>query len=274
MPYVFRRRLFYPTVRSMNFRSVSAWRAVFRIALLVAGVLSGVSSHFVSAASQQIATPANVNRNDTFLVGNEHFEASDNWDAVFCKTEDPGRCIATMIALTESKSAQEGLPNGQLVPMLTYISRPGERLFMLIKGLRVRNGEMFNVLAKDQFIAQQLQPIPKEPVSLVLGTETYEFRLDGLNLLIEERGTKSAKQSVPLFIESDSACRGSLRRSVRLEWMGDLDLDGRADFLVDASAYRSCELLPIYPEHFLILSSRGAKDEVGMVVPAVGSQQK
>jgi hypothetical protein len=108
----------------------------------------------------------------------------------------------------------------------------------------------------------------------VLGTETYEFRLDGLNLLIEERGTKSAKQSVPLFIESDSACRGSLRRSVRLEWMGDLDLDGRADFLVDASAYRSCELLPIYPEHFLILSSRGAKDEVGMVVPAVGSQQK
>jgi hypothetical protein len=84
-----------------------------------------VLSYFVSAASQQIATPTNVNRSDTFLIGNEHFEASDNWAAVFCKTEDLRRCTAAMIAITESKSAREELPNGQLVPMLTYISGPG-----------------------------------------------------------------------------------------------------------------------------------------------------
>jgi hypothetical protein len=114
-------------------------------------------------------------------------------------------------------------------------------------------------------------------VSLALGTETYEFHLDGLNLLIEERGKISAKQSVPLFTPSDRFCGqppdGYQRRSVRLLWMGDLDRDGRADFLVDASAYRSCALLPILledPEHFLILSSRGGKGEIGMVVPMVG----
>jgi hypothetical protein len=54
--------------------------------------------------------------------------------------------------------------------------------------------------------------------------------------------------------------------------MGDLDGDGRADFLIWASAYRGCELPVLLedPEHFLMLSSRGAKGEVGMVVPAVG----
>jgi hypothetical protein len=145
---------------------------------------------------------------------------------------------------------------------------------MLIKGVPVREGEISNVLAQYQSILEQFQPSPEKPVSLAFGTETYQFRVDGRNLLIEERGMINAKQSVPVFIDSDRFCGqppdGYQRRSVRLEWMGNLDRDGRADFLVDASAYRSCALVPIYPEHFLILSSRGAKGEVGMVVPAVG----
>jgi hypothetical protein len=150
---------------------------------------------------------------------------------------------------------------------------------MFIKGVAIREGEISNVLA-------QYLPIPEEPVSLLrddvaelaLGTETYQFRVYGLNLLIGERGKVSAQQSVPLFIDPDKRCgepappsNGLLRR-VRLEWTGDIDGDERADFLVYASAYRNCALPVLHedPEHFLILSSEGGKGEVGMVVPMVG----
>jgi hypothetical protein len=239
-------------------------------AFLVAGLLGGVLSYFASAASQQIAKPVGVDRLGTFLIGNEHFEASDGRAAVFCKTEDRRRCTAAMIVITESRSTQETLTNGQLVPMLTYMSRPGDRLYILVKGLDIREGEISNVLAQRQRIAD-------EPVSLTLAAETYPFRLDELNLTIEERGKISPEQTLHLLID-DNGCIQSgrpMRRHVEMEWMGDLDGDQRADFFLnasDASAYGSCVrgVLPEDPEQFLILSSKGGKGEVGMVVPMVG----
>src|SRR5262249_45431266 len=97
---------------------------------------------------------------------------------------------------------------------------------------------------------------------------------DGLNLTIEERGKTSAKQTLPLFID-DHRCilpDGAPRRDVRLVWMGDLDGDQRADFLLNASAYRSCVRVVFSedPEQFLILSSRGEKGEIGKAIPPVG----
>jgi hypothetical protein len=250
-----------------------------RIILFVAALLSGISPYFVSAASQQQIS-SNVNRSDAFTLGNALFERSDDWTGVFCKTEDPRRCTVSRITVTDDKNGREGLGKGLIVPVLgyTYTSPPTSDFpYMFVKGLPIKEGEISNVLAERQlWIAREPQPIPDEPVSLALGTETYRFRVDGLDLVIEERGKTGAQQRVPLFIDPDKRCdnprNGPLRRDMELRWMGDLDGDGRADFLLWASAYRSCAL-PISledPEHFLILSSRGAKGEVGMVVPAVG----
>jgi hypothetical protein len=223
---------------------------------------------FLSALPQDVARPFNMNRRDAFILNNDRFVPSDNWAAVFCKREDPRQCASAMISLAESKGAQEQLANGQMVPMLVYMSRPGYGLYMLVKGLDVKEGEISNVLA-------QRLPIGDEPVSLTLGTETYEFRLDGLNLIIEERGKTSGKQTLPLFID-DNRCivPDPLRRNVELVWMGDLDGDQRADFLVSASAYRSCVRVALSedPEQFLILSSRGEKGEIGKAVQFVGQR--
>jgi hypothetical protein len=238
-------------------------------------MLSCILPYFVSAASQQQIT-SHVNRSDAFTLGNALFEPSDDWTGVFCKTDDRRRCTVSRITVTDDKYGQQDLGNGQVVPMLgyTYTSPPtSDWPSMFIKGFPIKEGEISNVLAEQQRIpaAEEPQRLPDEPVSLAFGTETYQFRVNGLDLVIEERGKTSAQQRVPLFIDPDKRCddprNGLLRRDVALYWMGDLDGDGRADFLLWASAYRSCALAILRwdPEHFLILSSRGAKGEVGMV---------
>ena len=230
---------------------------------------------FLSAAPQNIPTATHLNRWEVFLLDNEHLEPSDNGIGVFCKTDDTRRCEAVRIAVAQSKCCRETLSNGQDVPAFEYVSRPGERLFMLVKGLQLRPGSIPSVLAERQTIAENQQPLPADPVSVNLGTEMYRLRMDGLNLLIEESGNTNAKQTVPLFID-DKRCNqidsNSLRRDVRLEWAGDLDDDQRADFLISASAYRSCVRVvsPQDPGLFLILSSRGGSGEVGRAIEAVG----
>jgi hypothetical protein len=262
-----------------------------RITIFVAAMFSGTLP-YVRAAQQQTIT-SHVSRSDAFTLGNAQFEPSTDWTAVFCKTQDPRRCTVSRITVTGDKYGMETLGNGQLVPQLGFnytspltIDWP----YMFIKGLPIKEGEISNVLAERQLWilggGRPTNPYSGEPdpVSLTFGTETFQFRLDFLNLVIEEHGKTSAKQTVPLFIDPDKRCTPSpltpdtskpywdLRREASLRWMGDLDGDGRADFLLWASAYRSCAL-PISledPEDFLILSSKGAKGEVGMVVPAVG----
>jgi hypothetical protein len=107
----------------------------------------------------------------------------------------------------------------------TYTSPPtSDPPYMFIKGLSIQQGEISNVLAEQQRIpaAEEPQPLPDGP-----------------------------------FIDPDKRCNdprnGRLRRDVALYWMGDLDGDGRADFLLWASAYRSCALAILRwdPEHFL-----------------------
>jgi hypothetical protein len=230
---------------------------------------------FLSAAPQDIPTATHLNRSEVFLLDNERLEPSDNWIGLFCKTDDKRYCVVVRIAVAQSKCCRETLPSGQDVPAFEYVSRPGERLFMLLKGLQLRPGSIPSVLAERQAIAENLQALPVDAVSVSLGTEMYRLRLDGLNLLIEESGNTNARQTLPLFID-DKRCneidRTSLRRDVRLEWAGDLDGDQRADFLISASAYRSCVRVVSSqdPGLFLILSSRGGTGEVGRVIEALG----
>jgi hypothetical protein len=167
-------------------------------------VCSGVPAYFASAA-QDVAAPTLVHREEAFLLDNECFEPSDDWVALFCNREDVRRCAALKIAITESKCCRETLGNGEVVPTFDYVSRPGQRLFMLVKGLQVKEGPISNILAQRLPLVEEPQPVPEEPLSVVLGTETYQLRIDGLNLLIEERGKTIAKQTVPVFIDPKSS---------------------------------------------------------------------
>ena len=219
-----------------------------------------------------------VFRQQAFLLDDERFEPSDKWTALFCKREDAGQCVVATIAITQSRSTREHLLNGQDVPALVYPSRPDDITFMLIKGLQVPEGAISNVVGQRRIIADQATPIAGEPASVALGSETYELRADGLNLLIEERGKTRARQTVPLFIDPDKRCDrsadNSLGRRIELVWMGDLDHDQRADFLIYASSFRSCAL-PILredPEFVLILSSKSSVGEIGQVIKPVGNR--
>ena len=245
--------------------------------ILVVAVWSLPLCSPVFAGPQDAPQQSLVHRIESFLLDDERFEPSDKWTALFCKREDARQCLVATIAITESRSTKEQLINGLVVPALVYPFRPDDRLFMLVKGLKAQEGAIANVLGQRGPFAPEPQPIADEPVSLVLGSETYELRLDGLNLAVEERGVTSAQQIVPLFVDPDKRCdntpNGDIRRSVKLVWMGDLDRDGRADFLIYASAYRSCArpILGEDPQLFLILSSRGRNGEIGQVIKPVGS---
>ena len=161
-----------------------------------------------------------VNRSDTFLLGSEHFEPSTDWRAIFCQTKDGKSCTLAKVAVKKAENAQEQLEDSAMVSVLTYLSRPGYRAVMFVKGLNAAEGNVLNALS------DPLQ-ISSNPSSVKWGSDSYEFRLDRVSLLIQKTGRTSSNQAIPLFVAPNTPCKNvtesDLRRSVMLQFMGDLD---------------------------------------------------
>jgi hypothetical protein len=222
-----------------------------------------VSVLFVSL-SMAAQSPTAVVRLNTFLLGNEHFDLSGNWKAVFCRSEDERICVLTNVAIEESKDSREQLPDGRMANIFTYQSRPGYRAVLFVKGLNAAVGEISSALS----ISVDLS---SDPSFVPWAVDTYQIRLDRFNLVIEKTDNNNAMQVIPLFKDPYEGCKdvneADIRRNVNLTFMGDIDRDHQPDFIISASAYRSCaQTISGRDLHFLILSSEAKNGQLGKIV--------
>jgi hypothetical protein len=231
-------------------------------------ILISLVSVSLFSPSMTAQSPTGVNRSSTFLLGNEHFDLSGQWKAVFCRSDNERICVLADIAVEESENSREQLPDGRMKAIFVYRSRPEYRVSMFVKGLKSAAGSVSNVLSSHIELSS-------EPSSVSWAADTYQFRLDRFNLLIEKLDSNNVKQSVPLFIDPDKRCKdmieSNIRRNVMLRFMGDIDRDQKPDFIIDASAYRSCAttITRIDPLVILILSSEAEDGQLGRIVQSV-----
>jgi hypothetical protein len=233
-------------------------------------LITFVSVLFISPSLAAQSRTA-VNRLDTFLLDGEHYDPSGNWKAIFCRSDNQKNCLLADVAIEQSKSEREELPGGRVAPTLSYLSRPGYRAFMFVKGLKADVGSISNALSGSVEIST-------EPSLVSWAGDTYQLKVDHFNLLISKRGNKNSKQSVPLFFDPGEACKGmnetDIRRIVMLQFMGDIDGDQKPDFMIYASAHRSCAITisRTDPMPILLLSNETqGSGQFGKIVQSVAA---
>jgi hypothetical protein len=211
-----------------------------------------------------------VNRLDTFLLNDQHYDPSGDWKGVFCRSDNQRNCLLAEVAVEQSKSEQEEVSDGRMAPLLSYVARPRYRALMFVKGLKADTGNISNALSASIEISA-------EPLLVSWDGETYQLTIDHFNLLVSKFGNNGAKQSIPLFIDPNEGCKSvneaDIRRRVMLQFMGDIDQDQKPDFMIYASAYRSCAITVSRtdPMPILLLSSQAPTGQLGRIVQSVAA---
>jgi len=207
----------------------------------------------------------NVNRPTAFALGSSRFDISPIWKGLFCKPKDRKICILEEARFQESET-RETLGDGKSVRVWTYAEKTGYLPFAFMKDLQSSPRTV------DSVISERIE-VSSESISLKWHSETVRIRREKLGLLITKTGPPQIEQSFTLYRDPTNSCTEGDYDSTRfwtlVDWVGDLDRDQKPDFVIMASAYKSCGVTILDgpeqgdPAHFLILSGRASPGQIG-----------